>query len=83
MTQATKQYDQEVYGHLICIELVISSISHSFDRDAMRSNISKMIEEMPLTELSEDEVEELKQGARTSLRRMLGPPKEAAAQESR
>ena len=72
MTLATKPYDHEAYGHLIAIELVISSISHAFDRDAMRSNISKMIEEMPIGELSEAEVEELKQGARNAMRRILG-----------
>jgi hypothetical protein len=79
MTQATKPYDQEAYGHLICIELVISSISHSFECHAMRSNISKMIEEMPITELSEAEVEELRQGARAALRRMLGSPQKVEA----
>ncbi len=72
MMQAAKTYDQEAYGHLIAIELVISSISHAFDRDAMRSNIAKMIDDMPIAELSEAELEELKQGARNALRRMLG-----------
>lgn len=81
-TTATNKYDNDLYGHVICIEMVISALGQHcdqvlFSRDDLRSQLASLVEDISPEGLSDDAVEELKDGARNALRRMLGLPQKA------
>lgn len=76
--EMTKSYDNELYGHVLAIELLIGALVPSNASASLLADVTALVDAVAPDGVSPEAIEELKDAARKGLRRMLPQAKGGA-----